>query len=170
MNMSKNISKKAIKGKRDTKTGLIVLGIIIVIIILAIMLAANAAISAAPTRLVTIPAVETHILSDAGTPHMLGTRIVLEIDNSAGDVDQDQLYDEILAAVSGLSYEEIISFHGTDIIRNAVRDRVEGHLGQDELVAVFLTEIMTDMPMLNRDVDREPNRNLMFDAIFSPRD
>ena len=168
MNISKNTPKKT---KKETKTGFIIIGILVALVALAIIFAAsNAGVGQSPTQLVNIPAVETMLVSADGSAHMFGARIVLELDSTAGDVDQGLLYAEISAAIAGLSYEDVISFQGPDIIRSAVQERVSGNLTEDALVAVFLTEIASDIPMLNRDVDRPPGRNLMFDAVFGGRD
>jgi len=166
MNISKNTPKKR---KKETKTGLIIICIVAALVVLAIIFAAVNTSVQSPTHLVSVPAVETVLVSDTGTAHMFGARVVLEFDNSVGDLDQDQLHSEIRAAIDSLSYEDITSFQGPDIIRNAVRERVSGNMDEDALVAVFLTEVMSDAPMLNRDVDTGPRRNLMFDAVFGDR-
>jgi len=157
------------KSKKETKIGLIVLGVIVLLVILLVVFATvsqNTGTNNSPTQLVNMPAVQTMLVSETGTTHMFGARVVLEIDNSAGDVDHVHLHRAATAAIAALSYDDIISFQGPDIIRNAVRDRVASYLGEGELIAVFLTEVMSDIPMLNRDVDRDPGRNTMFDAIF----
>jgi len=166
MNISKNTPKKT---KKETKIGLIVIGIVAALVVLAIIFATVNTGVQSPTHLVNVPAVETVLVSDTGTAHRFGARVVLEFDNSVGDLDQTLLHSEIRAAINALSYEDITSFQGPDIIRNAVRERVSGTVAEDALVAVFLTEVMSDAPMLNRDVDREPGRNLIFDAVFGDR-
>jgi len=157
------------KKTKEAKTGLIILAIIAALVILAIIFAAvQTGQAAAATQLVAIPAVETTLVSDSGQAHRFGARVTLELNGDPG-VDAAELHAEILEAIGTLSYEDIISFQGPDIIRGAVASGVNRHLAEGELVAVFLTEVITDIPMQNRDLDRQPQRNLMFDAIFGDR-
>jgi len=169
MNTGAPMRKKSSERASEKKTGLIILLLIVIAVAIVIVTLGTRAIGASGTNFVEIPLVETRLIAADGTSHMFGTRVAIEVDGGTGRLDSTFLHSEVLAAVSELSYDEIISFDGMSILRRAVRERLDPHFDEGELVAVYFTDVLSGMPMPRREIDAGPRRNSVFDAIFGPR-
>jgi len=159
-----NKKKRPNQNKKNTSIAVfIILAIVLIGVIFAIMQVAEAV---APTRFVSIPLVETVLISDEGTTHSFDAQVMIEIDSSAEGISQEQLYREVFAAISSLSYEEITGFNGMENVRGAVRSRLSHSFDEGDLVGVFITDIQSDISLPGHRTDDVPQRNNFFDAIF----
>ena len=156
------------QNKRNTAIAvIIILGIVIIGVVFAILQINEAS---APTRLVSIPMVETVLISDEGTTHSFDAQVMIEVDSSAANINQEQLYREVFAAITSLSYEEITGFNGMENVRSAVRSRLSQSFGEGDLLGVFITDIQSDISLPGHRTDDVPQRNTFFDAIFGGGD
>jgi len=127
--------------------------ITIILVILAVILAIGAFFvvnhqrSLSPTQMLSVPDVQTRIISEDGSTHLFGARVVLEVDRSARNVSNSRLYDEVYAALSSLSYEQISSFDGTTIAREAIQSRLASTFSEDELVGIFFGDFISGTPL-----------------------
>ncbi|MCL2573631.1 MAG: flagellar basal body-associated FliL family protein [Defluviitaleaceae bacterium] len=154
---------------KEKRTGLIVAFVLLLILLVAIAFAITQNIfSSSPANFVRVPVVQTHVLSQDGNTHMFGAQVVIELDPDAPSIDGSALYAEVLAAISSLSYEDISGFYGMDILRDAVRARVSHNLGNDiELLGVYFSQFLSDMPLPNLEEDRVPGRNPFADIFLN---
>lgn len=126
---------------------------IIILVLLAAILSAglffvvNHQLSLSPTQMLNVPDVQTRLISEDGSTHLFGARVVLEVDRSARNVSDNQLYHEVYVALSSLSYEQISSFDGTTIAREAIENRLSYTFGEDELVGVFFRDFLSGTPL-----------------------
>ena len=168
MNTNTRPRKKSGAKATDRKIGLIVLLIIIVSIVVVVAFMSSRLITAG-TSFVEIPLVQTTLRAADGTSHNLGTRVALEVEGNSNRHSGDFLQREVRAAISTLSYDDITSFHGMDMLRQVVQDRLEPYFNEGELVGIYFTEVLSGMPMPSRQVDEPRRNNTVFDAIFGPR-
>ena len=162
-------TKSKVKAKNDKKSGVILIMLLLIFLTAIVIFAINQSgtIQRAAVRFVDMPPVETILLSQDGSTHRFGARVVLEVTNETQDLNEDLLHREVTAAISKLSFDDITGFDGTDIIREAVRERLAENLGVDGLVAVYLPEIMGELPLQSMpQTSQPPRRNTIFDAIF----
>lgn len=156
--------------RKEGKAGLIVVLILTAAVVAAVVIGVSQAISAAQntreTRFVEVPLVETRVLSHGGTSHAFGARVSLEVARGANTPDGAALQSAVLDAISTLSYDDITSFDGMNLLRQAVLDKLSDSFNDGDLVAVYFTELLSDMPMPSRQENRLPGRNVIFDAIF----
>ena len=118
------------------------------------------------THFISAPAVQTYVMSENGGAHMFGAQVVLELDNNAPDIDQDLLYSAISAAASSFSYEEITSFYGMEMLREAVHVRLLHNIDEEYLLGVYFFQFVNDMPLLILQEERTPSRNPFVDALL----
>ncbi|MCL2235724.1 MAG: hypothetical protein FWB98_04685 [Defluviitaleaceae bacterium] len=130
--------------RRQVVVVLIVIGVILAV---GVFFVVNHQLSQFPTQMVNVPDVQTRVVSQDGSTHAFGARVVLEVDRSARSVNSRTLHNEVLAALSGLSYEEITSFHGMTLAREAIEERLSGTFGEDELVGVMFRDFLTGAPL-----------------------
>jgi len=157
--------------KSEKRTGLFVMLIVIALVVFAIIFVSSRNNTNADlTHFLEIPLVETTLTSESGTTHMFGARVALELETGAQTPSASYLHDVVFEAISNLSYEDITSFDGMSILRQAVRDSLEGSFAEGNLVAVYFTDVLSDAPMPSRQTDRLPPRNIVFDAIFGNQD
>ena len=150
----------------DRRYGLIVILILLAFLIGAIALVTTQSlIGGNPARFVNVPVIQTYLVAEGGGTHMFGTRVVLELDIDAPTISQDMLYSEILAAVSGLSYEEITDPYGMEILREAVRARLSRSFSEEELLGVYFAQFLSDIPLPSLEAERVPGRNPLIDAL-----
>jgi len=166
----KSIAPPKKKGSKEKKYGLIVILLLLVLLLGVIAFAAiqarQAFLSRSATHFVDVPVVETHLVSADGNMHMFGARVVIELDNDAPSVHQDVLYNAVLAAVSSLSYEDIVDYYGMETLRNAVRARLSSSFSNEDLLGVYFAQFLSDMPLPNLEADRVPGRNPMLDVFL----
>ena len=118
------------------------------------------------SNFVDVPVVQTHLVSDDGNLHMFGTRVVIELDIDAPDIDPDVLHNAVMAAVAGLNYEDITDYDGMENLRSAVRDRLAGSIDEEQLLGVYFAQFLSDMPLPNLEQERVPGRNPMLDVFM----
>jgi len=166
----KSIAPPKKKPNKEKRAGLIVVIVILVVLLGTIgfaVLQSPAFFGNAPTsNFVDVPAVQTQLVSGDGGMHMFGTRVVIELDPDAPDVDPDVLYNAVRAAVSGLSYEDITDYYGMENLRSAVRTRLMGNINEDDLLGVYFAQFLSDMPLPNLEEERVPGRNPMLDVFL----
>ncbi|MCL2575271.1 MAG: hypothetical protein FWE33_02445 [Defluviitaleaceae bacterium] len=151
---------------QERRNAIVIIILMLILIAAGIFVGTRFIVAQADTRMVAIPPVHTSLRGADGSQTVFGARVVLEVDSGTGNIDTQRMYTEIRSAIDALSIEEVSGFDGTNIMRNAVRERIADHFGEGELVGVLFTDIVSDIPM-RRD---EPQRNnTIFDAIFGPR-
>jgi len=157
--------KKA--ANKEKRYGLIVVLLLLILLLTAIffVITQTQAGRAAP-NFVNVPVVETHLVSADGNMHMFGARVVIELENDAPSVDQDILYNAVVAAISGLSYEDITDYYGMETLRSAVRDRLAFSLDEGQLLGVYFSQFLSDMPLPNLEPDRTPGGNPLLDVFL----
>jgi len=162
-------TRKSKEKAAEKRLGVIILLIIIAVVVVVAVTLGTRAITAGGTSFVEIPLVETRLTAADGTSHIFGARVAIEVEGSGTRLTSDFLHSEVLAAISVLSYDDISSFHGMNILRNVVQERLDPHFGEGELVAVYFTDVLSGVPMPSRQVDTRPRNNTVFDAIFGNR-
>ena len=165
----KSIEPPKKKVNKEKKYGLIVIFVLLALligVIAFVVMQTQNMLGGSTSHFVDVPVIETHLVSEEGNLHMFGTRVVIELNNDAPDIDQNLLYNAVSAAVSGLSYEDITSYYGMENLRNAVRDRLSGSFNEEELLGVYFAQFLSDMPLPNLEEERVPGRNPFIDAIL----
>ena len=132
---------------KSRKQTAIILAIIAVILLTGVIFVANTMQSQSPTRMVNVPDVQTHVVSEDGSAHLFGARVVLEVDRSTSSVNNNALYNEVRSALSSLSYEEISGANGMTLAREAVEGRLAATFGEGELVGVMFRDFLTGVPL-----------------------
>ena len=99
------------------------------------------------SQFVAVPDVRTRVFCENGDTHHFGARVVLEISTSAPRLSQDYLYIQIQNALSSLNYEDVTSFYGTEIARQAIRDALLGSLDEEDILGIFFPFILHDLPI-----------------------
>lgn len=160
--------------KAEKRIGITVILLLVAFVVFAVVfISTRASMGASPTHFMDIPLVQTAVVSNEGTSHIFGARVALEIDNNTNEPDADFLHQEILSVISGLNYEELVGANGMNILRTAVEERLSLNFSEGELVGVFFTEILSDIPMPRRPADNRttpPRRDTFFEAIFGAGD
>ena len=155
------------KVNKEKRYGLIVVFVLLVVLFGAIAIVTTQSfVGGSPTHFVDVPPVQTHLMAQSGETRMFGAQVVLELDNNAPAISRDQLYNEILAAVSGLSYEDITGSYGMETLRNAVRTRLSHSFNEEELLGVYFAQFLSDIPLPSLEEERVPGRNPLIDAIL----
>ena len=160
--------------KQDKRQALVIIAVLAVLLLVGIFVTFNAIAQQRQTRyprMVSVPTVQTNIRDADGTNRPFGVRVVLEMDNNARTVDPRLVQNEVRAAIASFSHEDIAGYDGTDILREAIRERLQETFGfeEGELLGVLFNDIMSDLPLPPDDVDRRGG-NIIFDAIFRVRD
>ncbi|MCL2752535.1 MAG: hypothetical protein FWE44_00115 [Defluviitaleaceae bacterium] len=152
--------------KQNRRNAILVTIPLLVLLAVGIFMVSRFVNSQPESRMVQIPAIHTYLSGSDGSRTIFGARVVLEVDSNTGNINTQQMYNEIRAAINSLSMDDVSGFDGTNIMREAVRDHISYHFAEGELISILFTDIVSDIPM-QRD---EPQRtNIIFDAIFAPR-
>ena len=156
--------------RKEGKAGFVVILVLAVVLVAAITLGVSRAMTTAQsvrtTRFVEVPLVETRVMDGYGASHVFGARVALEVEVGASTPDGATLQAAVLDAILTLNYDDIASFDGMNLLRQAVLDRLSNSFEGGGLVAIYFTELLSGMPMPSRQEDRLPGRNVIFDAIF----
>lgn len=155
------------KANKERKSGIIV-ALILLILVLGVIAfaAARNFFSESPANFVNVPVIQTQLVSADGNMHMFGTRVVLELDDNAPEIDQNELYTAVMAAVSSLAYEDITDFYGMENLRSAVRHKLSDRFGEDQLLGVYFAQFLSDFPLPNLEEDNIPGRNPFLDMFL----
>jgi flagellar basal body-associated protein FliL len=165
----KSISPKKKKPGKERKYGIIVVLLLLVLLFGAIAIVVTRPqffFGGSPANFVDIPVIETHLMSADGNLHMFGTRVVIELDNNATQIDLELLYGAVSEAVSGVSYEDISAYGGMETLRNAVRTRLAQNFDEGQLLGVYFAQFLSDMPLPNLEEERIPGRNPLIDVFL----
>lgn len=143
MNNMARTGKKKKTSRRETVIALILVAALIVFAF--IMWQQISAAQQERVRTMSTPLVRTMVMSADGQQHHFEAQITLQVSGNARGVTNQQVTEQITAALSGLRHEDIISADGMDIIRNTVRNTLEnGTFREGDIQSVFVTNVLND--------------------------
>ena len=155
------------KNKKERVQGIVLLSIMLLIIASAVFFFANAGVGGGATSMVDIPPVETLLVSQTGESHIFNATVTLELSGGAA-VDADALHNEVLGAITNLSYDDVSGIQGMEVVRDAVFDRLDGYIDDGEIVAIWLTDVLSGQRIERRGTGGR-GRFTRFGEIFQPR-
>ncbi len=127
--------------KKNNNVTLIVISIITAGII-AIIFANGGITSKNVTKTVSLPLITTKVSSEDNQVHTVSMNLSLSgSQKSIENLENIDQYDLALKAIQSISYEDLRSREGTEIIKEEVLNAVNSNLNNDKIEKVYITGI-----------------------------
>lgn len=158
--------------KKDRLMSIVGVGIMAFILVIAIVfMLFQMSQHMGNTHFVTLPDINTRLVSADGNSYSFGARVAIELYNNAPQISADELHRQVLFALSGMAYEDIADANSVNNARNVVRERLADTFTDEEIAGIYFSDFIAVKPMPQMRTDRfdrlrQRGANIWFDAIF----